>query len=78
MPFSGCLQLESLQWLDWTEIVMFSDGMSEAMSQHHDYVNIAATFNFVNIAKNSWVTNVTEQTLQADYDIPLVLDDNAE
>ena len=48
--------------------------MSEAMSRPNEYVNIANTFNFVNIAEDGQTTDVTEQTVESEYDPPLVSD----
>ena len=53
----------------------FSEGMSEAMSRPNEYVNIANTFNFVNIAEDGQTTDVTEQTVESEYDPPLVSDE---
>ena len=56
----------------------FSEGMSEAMSQPNEYVNIANTFNFVNIAEDGQTNDVTEQTVAAEYDPPVVSDNDEE
>ena len=53
----------------------FSEGMSEAMSRPNEYVNIASTFNFVNIAEDGQTTDVTERTVESEYDPPLVSDE---
>ena len=55
----------------------FSEGMSEAMSRPNEYVNIATTFNFVNIAGDGQQTNVTEHAVESEYN-PLVVSDNGE
>ena len=44
----------------------FSDGMSTDMATHHDYVNIAASFNIFSITEDGQTTDVTEQTVAAD------------
>ena len=49
--------------------------MSEAMSQPNEYVNIANTFNFVNIVENRQTTDVTEHAVESEYDPPLVSDE---
>ena len=56
----------------------FSDGMSTNMAKHHDYVNIAASFNIFSITEDGQTTNVVDQALESDYDPPLVSDDNEE
>ena len=56
----------------------FSEGMSEAMSQPNEYVNIANTFNFVNIAENGQTTYVTEQAVESEYQLPLVSNNDEE
>ena len=60
------------------QLSSFSDGMSTDMATHHDYVNIAASFNIFSIAEDGQTTDVTEQTLESEYDPPVVSDNDEE